>query len=172
MYQYDQYDQRAVQERAAQFLGQVERRLSGEILEDEFKPLRLQNGLYMQLHGYMLRVAIPYGLLSSKQIRKFAHIARTYDKGYGHLTTRQNLQYNWLKLQEHEVREWAQHPRLRERFPALVELAQASDATLDSLRDSQPHHDILALLLPLLNLEDVRAINGTDATGLMVLTSR
>jgi len=100
MYQYDQYDQRAVAERAAQFLGQVERRLSGEILEDEFKPLRLQNGLYMQLHGYMLRVAIPYGLLSSKQIRKFAHIARKFDKGYGHLTTRQNLQYNWLKLQD------------------------------------------------------------------------
>jgi sulfite reductase (NADPH) hemoprotein beta-component len=100
MYQYDQYDQRAVSERAAQFLGQVERRLSGEILEDEFKPLRLQNGLYMQLHGYMLRVAIPYGLLSSKQIRKFAHIARKFDKGYAHLTTRQNLQYNWLKLQD------------------------------------------------------------------------
>jgi len=99
MYQYDQYDQRLVQERAAQFRGQVARRLDGEILEGEFKPLRLQNGLYMQLHAYMLRIAIPYGLLSSAQMRKFAHIARTYDKGYGHFTTRQNLQLNWPTLE-------------------------------------------------------------------------
>ncbi|MDD9939662.1 MAG: nitrite/sulfite reductase [Myxococcales bacterium] len=99
MYQYDQYDQRIVDERAQQFRGQVERRLSGEIAESEFKPLRLQNGLYMQLHAYMLRVAIPYGLLSSKQMRSFAHICRTYDKGYGHFTTRQNLQINWPELQ-------------------------------------------------------------------------
>jgi sulfite reductase (NADPH) hemoprotein beta-component len=98
MYQYDDYDRRIITERAQQFAGQVARRLSGEITEEEFKPLRLQNGLYMQLHAYMLRVAIPYGLLSSTQIRKLAHIARTYDKGYGHLTTRQNIQYNWPKL--------------------------------------------------------------------------
>ena len=98
MYQYDEYDRRIVTERAQQFRGQVERRLSGEITEEEFKPLRLQNGLYMQLHAYMLRVAIPYGLLSSTQVRKLAHIARTYDRGYGHLTTRQNVQYNWPKL--------------------------------------------------------------------------
>jgi sulfite reductase (NADPH) hemoprotein beta-component len=100
MYQYDEYDRRIVEERAKQFGGQVERRLSGEIKEGEFKPLRLQNGLYMQLHAYMLRVAIPYGTLSTKQLRMFAHIARTYDKGYGHFTTRQNLQYNWPKLED------------------------------------------------------------------------
>ena len=98
MYQYDDYDRRIITERAHQFRGQVARRLSGEITEEEFKPLRLQNGLYMQLHAYMLRVAIPYGLLSSTQLRKLAHIARTYDRGYGHFTTRQNIQYNWPKL--------------------------------------------------------------------------
>ncbi len=98
MYQYDDYDRRIIIDRAHQFRGQVARRLSGEITEEEFKPVRLQNGLYMQLHAYMLRVAIPYGLLSSKQIRKLAHIARTYDRGYAHLTTRQNVQYNWPRL--------------------------------------------------------------------------
>jgi len=98
MYQYDDYDRRILTDRAHQFRGQVARRLTGEITEDEFKPLRLQNGLYMQLHAYMLRVAIPYGLLSSTQVRKLAHVARTYDRGYGHLTTRQNLQYNWPRL--------------------------------------------------------------------------
>ena len=100
MYQYDEYDQRIVNERAQQFEGQVERRFAGEITEVEFKPLRLQNGLYMQLHAYMLRVAVPYGTLSAKQLRMLAHIARTYDKGYGHFTTRQNLQYNWPKLED------------------------------------------------------------------------
>lgn len=98
MYQYDELDHAIIQARAAQFRGQVARRLSGEITEEEFKPLRLQNGLYLQLHAYMLRVAIPYGLLSSRQLRKLAHIARTYDRGYGHLTTRQNIQYNWPRL--------------------------------------------------------------------------
>jgi sulfite reductase (NADPH) hemoprotein beta-component len=98
VYQYDDYDRRIIIERAQQFRGQVARRLSGEISEDEFKPLRLQNGLYRQLHAYMMRVAVPYGLLSSKQVRKLAHIARTYDKGYGHFTTRQNIQYNWPRL--------------------------------------------------------------------------
>ncbi len=98
MYQYDSYDQRLVDERATQFEGQVQRRLSGETTELEFKPLRLQNGLYMQLHAYMLRVAIPYGLLNAKQVRMLAHIARTYDRGYCHVTTRQNVQYNWPKL--------------------------------------------------------------------------
>jgi sulfite reductase (NADPH) hemoprotein beta-component len=98
MYQYDDHDRRIITERARQFRGQVARRISGEITEEEFKPLRLQNGLYMQLHAYMLRVAVPYGLLCSKQVRKLAHIARTYDRGYAHLTTRQNVQYNWPKL--------------------------------------------------------------------------
>jgi len=99
MYRYDAHDQQIVDERAAQFRGQVERRLSGEITEDEFKPLRLQNGLYMQLHAYMLRVAVPYGLLSSAQLRALAKIARDYDKGYAHFTTRQNLQFNWPALE-------------------------------------------------------------------------
>ncbi len=100
MYRYDQYDHQIVKERVAQFKGQVERRLSGELTEDEFRPLRLQNGLYMQRHAYMLRVAVPYGLLSSKQMRMFAHIARKYDRGYGHFTTRQNIQYNWIELEQ------------------------------------------------------------------------
>jgi sulfite reductase (NADPH) hemoprotein beta-component len=98
MYQYDDVDRRIITDRAHQFRGQVARRLTGEITEEEFKPLRLQNGLYAQLHAYMLRVAVPYGLLSSTQVRKLAHIARTYDRGYAHLTTRQNFQYNWPTL--------------------------------------------------------------------------
>lgn len=100
MYRYDQYDHQIVRERVAQFKGQVERRISGELTEDEFRPLRLQNGLYMQRHAYMLRVAVPYGLLSSKQMRMFAHIARKYDRGYGHFSTRQNIQYNWIELEQ------------------------------------------------------------------------
>src|SRR3569833_4686996 len=98
MYRYDEFDARFVAERVAQFRYQVERRLSGALTEDEFKPLRLMNGLYLQLHAYMLRVAIPYGTLSSRQLRKLAHIARKYDKGFGHFTTRTNIQYNWIKL--------------------------------------------------------------------------
>lgn len=100
MYKYSEYDSTLVQERAQQFRDQVTRRLSGELTEDEFKPLRLQNGLYLQLHAYMLRVAIPYGLLSADQMRKLAHIARTYDRGYGHFTTRQNIQFNWPELEQ------------------------------------------------------------------------
>ena len=100
MYRYDEYDQTLVDERVNQFRGQVARRLAGELTEDEFKPLRLMNGLYLQLHAYMLRVAIPYGLLSAVQMRKLAHIARRYDRGYGHFTTRQNIQYNWPKLED------------------------------------------------------------------------
>jgi sulfite reductase (NADPH) hemoprotein beta-component len=98
MYRYDEFDARFVAERTAQFRTQVERRLKGELTEDQFKPLRLMNGLYLQLHAYMLRVAVPYGTISSKQMRMLAHIARKYDKGYGHFTTRQNIQYNWPKL--------------------------------------------------------------------------
>ena len=98
MYRYDEFDHTLVAERVAQFRGQVARRVAGQLTEDEFKPLRLMNGLYLQLHAYMLRVAIPYGVLSSQQMRKLARIARVYDKGYGHFTTRQNIQYNWPKL--------------------------------------------------------------------------
>jgi sulfite reductase (NADPH) hemoprotein beta-component len=100
MYRYDQYDHLIVKERVVQYTDQVRRRLSGELTEDEFRPLRLQNGLYMQRHAYMLRVAVPYGLLSSTQVRTFAHIARKYDRGYGHFTTRQNIQYNWINLED------------------------------------------------------------------------
>ncbi|PKP67829.1 MAG: sulfite reductase, partial [Alphaproteobacteria bacterium HGW-Alphaproteobacteria-5] len=100
MYRYDEFDQQLVNERVAQFRGQVARRLSGEITEDEFKPLRLMNGVYLQLHAYMLRIAVPYGTLSSKQLRMLAHIGRKYDRGYGHFTTRQNLQFNWPALKD------------------------------------------------------------------------
>ncbi len=100
MYAYDELDRTLLNERVAEFRDQVNRRLSGELTEDEFKMLRLQNGVYLQLHAYMFRVAIPYGTLSSKQLRRLAHIARKYDRGYGHFTTRQNIQYNWIKLAE------------------------------------------------------------------------
>lgn len=100
MYRYDTYDQRIIDERVAQFRDQTRRYLAGELSDDEFRPLRLQNGLYIQRHAPMLRVAIPYGLLSSRQLRKLAEIARRYDHGYGHFTTRQNIQYNWPKLED------------------------------------------------------------------------
>jgi sulfite reductase (NADPH) hemoprotein beta-component len=100
MYIYDKFDQTIVRERVAAFRDQVTRRLSGELSEDHFRPLRLMNGLYLQLHAYMLRVAVPYGTLSTAQLRRLAYIARKYDRGYGHFTTRQNIQYNWIKLEE------------------------------------------------------------------------
>ncbi len=100
MYRYDEFDHAFVSSRVEQFRDQVERRLSGELAEDAFKPLRLMNGVYLQLHAYMLRVAIPYGTLSSRQMRMLAHIARKYDRGYGHFTTRQNIQYNWPRLSD------------------------------------------------------------------------
>src|SRR5215510_14049874 len=100
MYTYDPIDQRLVEERVAQFRDQTQRFLAGKLSEDEFRPLRLRNGLYVQKHAPMLRVAIPYGLLSSVQMRKLAHIARTYDRGYGHFSTRQNIQFNWPRLED------------------------------------------------------------------------
>ena len=100
MYTYTDFDEAFVRERVAQFRGQVERRIDGSLTEDEFKPLRLMNGLYLQLHAYMLRVAVPYGTLNPTQMRKLADIADRWDKGYGHFTTRQNIQYNWPKLQD------------------------------------------------------------------------
>src|ERR1700680_3344092 len=100
MYRYDKFDAEFVRQRVAQFRDQVGRRMSGELTEDEFKPLRLMNGVYLQLHAYMLRIAIPYGTLSSDQMRMLAHVGRRYDRDYGHFTTRQNLQFNWIKLQE------------------------------------------------------------------------
>ncbi|NUB27139.1 nitrite/sulfite reductase [Azospirillum brasilense] len=114
VYSYDDIDRRFVAERVEQFRAQVERRLSGELTEDEFKPLRLMNGLYLQLHAYMLRIAVPYGVLTARQLRKLAEIGRKYDKGYGHFTTRQNLQFNWIKLEDtpailHELAEVDMH---------------------------------------------------------------
>ncbi len=100
MYAYDDIDRIFLNERVSEFRDQVQRRLAGELSEDEFKSLRLMNGVYLQLHAYMFRVAIPYGTLSSKQLRRMAHVARKYDRGYGHFTTRQNIQYNWIKLAE------------------------------------------------------------------------
>jgi sulfite reductase (NADPH) hemoprotein beta-component len=100
MYRYDDFDHQFVRERVGQFRGQVERRLTGALNEEEFRPLRLMNGLYLQLHAYMLRVAIPYGTLSSRQMRQLADIADKYDRGYGHFTTRQNIQFNWPKLKD------------------------------------------------------------------------
>ncbi|MEQ6329010.1 nitrite/sulfite reductase [Ectopseudomonas chengduensis] len=111
MYQYDDYDRALVRERVAQFRDQVQRRLADELSEEEFLPLRLQNGLYLQKHAYMLRVAIPYGTLSAKQMRALAHIAREYDRGYGHFTTRQNIQFNWVELERvPDILDWlAEH---------------------------------------------------------------
>ena len=100
MYKYNDFDEKFVRERVAQFRGQVARRVDGSLTEDEFKPLRLMNGLYLQLHAYMLRVAVPYGTLNSAQMDMLAHLAQTYDKGYGHFTTRQNIQYNWPELSD------------------------------------------------------------------------
>jgi len=100
MYRYDEIDQRLVDERVRQFRGQTERFLAGQLSEDEFRPLRLQNGLYIQRYAPMLRIAIPYGLLSTRQLRKLADISRKYDRGYGHFSTRQNLQLNWPKLEQ------------------------------------------------------------------------
>ncbi len=100
MYAYDTYDRAIINARVDEFRDQVNRRIKGELSEEEFRPMRLQNGLYLQLHAYMLRVAVPYGTLSGEQMNRLAHIARRYDKGYGHFTTRQNIQYNWPKLVE------------------------------------------------------------------------
>ena len=100
MYAYDQYDQSIVDARVAEFRDQTQRRLSGHLTEEQFRPLRLMNGLYLQLHAYMLRVAIPYGTLSARQMKMLGHIARKYDRDYGHFTTRQNIQYNWIKLED------------------------------------------------------------------------
>ncbi|RUU71006.1 nitrite/sulfite reductase, partial [Mesorhizobium sp. M7A.T.Ca.TU.009.01.1.2] len=100
MYRYDEFDHDFVQARVAEFSDQVQRRLAGEITEDQFRPLRLMNGVYLQLHAYMLRIAVPYGTLNGKQLRMLGHIARKYDKGYGHFTTRQNIQFNWPALSD------------------------------------------------------------------------
>src|SRR5471032_2722391 len=100
MYRYDAIDREFLADRCREFRGQCARRLAGELTEDQFKPFRLMNGLYLQLHAYMLRIAIPYGSLSTPQLRKLAHVARVFDKGYGHFTTRTNMQLHWIKLRD------------------------------------------------------------------------
>ncbi|MBD8892221.1 nitrite/sulfite reductase [Roseibium litorale] len=149
MYRYDEFDQGFVTQRTEQFKDQVRRRLSGELSEEEFKPLRLMNGLYLQLHAYMLRVAIPYGTLNSRQMQKLAHIARTYDRGYGHFTTRQNIQFNWPSL--------ADTPRILEELAEVemhaiqtsgncirnVTADHFAGAAADEIADPRPYAEIL-----------------------------
>ncbi|MCH7937172.1 MAG: nitrite/sulfite reductase [Proteobacteria bacterium] len=149
MYRYDELDQRIVDERVEQFRDQVARRMAGEITEDEFKPLRLMNGLYLQLHAYMLRIAIPYGMLSSTQLRKLAHIARTYDRGYGHFTTRQCIQFNWPKLEETpdilaELAEVQMHAiQTSGNSFRNVTADQYAGVSADELEDSRPYAEII-----------------------------
>ncbi|WP_174243276.1 nitrite/sulfite reductase, partial [Beijerinckia sp. L45] len=149
MYRYDEFDAGFVAERVAQFRDQVERRLAGALTEEQFRPLRLMNGVYLQLHAYMLRIAVPYGTLSSKQMRKLAHIARVYDKGYGHFTTRQNLQFNWPAL--------ADCPAILDELASVEMHAiqtsgncirnttadQFSGAAADEIEDPRPYAEIL-----------------------------
>ncbi|GKX34998.1 MAG: sulfite reductase [Rhizobiaceae bacterium MnEN-MB40S] len=149
MYRYDEFDHDFVQQRVAQYSDQVERRLSGEITEDAFKPLRLMNGVYLQLHAYMLRVAIPYGTLNSRQMRRLARIARDYDKGYGHFTTRQNIQYNWPKLSDtpkilEELAEVEMHAiQTSGNCIRNVSADHFSGAAADEVADPRPYAEIL-----------------------------
>ncbi|EFO28502.1 nitrite/sulfite reductase hemoprotein beta subunit [Roseibium sp. TrichSKD4] len=149
MYRYDEFDHGFVSQRTEQFKDQVRRRMAGELSEDEFKPLRLMNGLYLQLHAYMLRVAIPYGTLNGRQMRKLAHIARTYDKGYGHFTTRQNIQFNWPKLEDtpailEELAEVEMHAiQTSGNCIRNVTADHFAGAAADEIADPRPYAEIL-----------------------------
>jgi sulfite reductase (NADPH) hemoprotein beta-component len=149
MYRYDEFDAEFVRQRVAQFRDQVARRVSGELTEDEFKPLRLMNGVYLQLHAYMLRIAVPYGTLSSRQMRKLAHIARTYDRGTGHFTTRQNLQFNWPKLSDipdilNELAEVEMHAiQTSGNCIRNVTADHFAGATADEVADPRPYAEII-----------------------------
>ncbi len=149
MYRYDEFDQGFVSQRTEQFKDQVRRRLAGELTEEEFKPLRLMNGLYLQLHAYMLRVAIPYGTLNGRQMRKLAHIARTYDRGYGHFTTRQNIQFNWPKLEDtpqilEELAEVEMHAiQTSGNCIRNVTADHFAGAAADEIADPRPYAEIL-----------------------------
>jgi sulfite reductase (NADPH) hemoprotein beta-component len=149
MYRYDEFDHAFVKERVAQFRDQVERRVSGDITEDAFKPLRLMNGLYLQLHAYMLRIAVPYGTMSPVQMRKLAHIARTYDRGYGHFTTRQNIQFNWPKLSDipdilEELASVEMHAiQTSGNCIRNVTTDQFAGAAADEIADPRPYAEIL-----------------------------
>ncbi|WOJ90004.1 nitrite/sulfite reductase [Methylocapsa polymorpha] len=149
MYRYDEFDQGFVAGRVEQFRDQVARRLSGELDEEQFKPLRLMNGVYLQLHAYMLRVAIPYGTLSSRQLRKLAFIARRYDRGYGHFTTRQNIQFNWPALADcpdilNELAEVEMHAiQTSGNCIRNVTADQFAGAAADEIEDPRPYAEIL-----------------------------
>ncbi|MEX0300727.1 MAG: nitrite/sulfite reductase [Kordiimonas sp.] len=149
MYAYDAYDHALVKSRVAEFRDQVERRVKGELTEEEFRPLRLMNGLYLQLHAYMLRVAVPYGTMSADQMRRLAHVARKYDKGYGHFTTRQNIQYNWPKLSEtpdilDELAEVEMHAiQTSGNCIRNVTTDQFAGATADEVADPRPYAELL-----------------------------
>lgn len=149
MYRYDEFDAEFVRQRVAQFRDQVGRRLSGELTEDEFKPLRLMNGVYLQLHAYMLRIAIPYGTLNSRQMHRLAHIARTYDRGAGHFTTRQNLQFNWPKLSDipdilKELAEVEMHAiQTSGNCIRNVTADHFAGATADEVADPRPYAEII-----------------------------
>jgi len=149
MYRYDEFDAEFVRQRVAQFRDQVNRRVSGELTEDEFKPLRLMNGVYLQLHAYMLRIAVPYGTLASRQMRKLAHIARVYDRGTGHFTTRQNLQFNWPKLSDipailDELAEVEMHAiQTSGNCIRNVTADHFAGATADEVADPRPYAEIV-----------------------------
>ncbi len=149
MYRYDEFDKRFVAARVAQFRDQVARRLSGELDEEKFRPLRLMNGVYLQLHAYMLRIAVPYGTLSSRQMRKLAFIARRYDKGYGHFTTRQNIQFNWPALKDcpdilDELAEVEMHAiQTSGNCIRNVTADQFAGAAADEIEDPRPYAEIL-----------------------------
>jgi sulfite reductase (NADPH) hemoprotein beta-component len=149
MYRYDEFDKSFVAARVAQFRDQVARRLSGELDEEQFRPLRLMNGVYLQLHAYMLRIAIPYGTLSSRQMRKLAYIARRYDKGYGHFTTRQNIQFNWPALKDcpdilNDLAEVEMHAiQTSGNCIRNVTADQFAGAAADEIEDPRPYAEIL-----------------------------
>jgi len=149
MYVYDQYDRTLVRQRIAEFRTQVERRLSGELSEPEFKLIRQMNGVYLQMHAYMLRVAVPYGSLDSRQMRKLAHIARRYDKGYGHFTTRQNIQYNWPSLKDlpailEELAEVDMHAiQTSGNVVRNVTADQYAGATAEEVCDPRPYAELI-----------------------------
>lgn len=149
MYRYDEFDHSFVSQRTEQFKDQVRRRLAGDLTEEEFKPLRLMNGLYLQLHAYMLRVAIPYGTLNARQMRKLAHVARTYDKGYGHFTTRQNIQFNWPTLSDtpqilEELAEVEMHAiQTSGNCIRNVTADHFAGAAADEIADPRPYAEIL-----------------------------
>jgi len=149
MYAYDTYDHALVRSRVAEFRDQVARRVKGDLTEEEFRPLRLMNGLYLQLHAYMLRVAVPYGTMSADQMRRLAHIARKYDKGYGHFTTRQNIQYNWPKLSEtpdilDELADVEMHAiQTSGNCIRNVTTDQFAGATADEVADPRPYAELL-----------------------------